>query len=78
MADHIQYCRYCFFCVVTPDNDCWCEKLDKHVIEKTAKAKNNCKAYKHVPFDAYNPTKVYRPDQKKPAKIQLNIFEENK
>lgn len=69
-----QYCRYCAHAVVTTQGTCWCEELKKDIPERTAKAKNACKSFAFLERDAYDPTRIYRPERKSENKDQLDLF----
>lgn len=71
-----QYCRYCAHAVVTTQDTCWCEELKKEVSERTAKAKNACKSFTLCERDAYDPTRIYRPERRRIDDGQMDLFKE--
>lgn len=73
-----QYCRYCAHAVLTTQDTCWCDELQKEVPERTAKAKNGCKSFCFCERDLYNPERIYRPGHKQPNTDQLDLFDSAK
>ena len=71
-----QYCRYCAHAVVTTQDTCWCEELKKDIPESTAKAKNACKSFSFLERDAYDPTRIYRPERRRIDNDQTDLFSE--
>lgn len=70
-----QYCRYCSYCYY--GDVVYCGYKDKTMAEESAKRVNQCKGFNFNPIDVFDPSKEYKPREKKKTKVeQINLLEE--
>ena len=70
-----QYCRYCSHCCY--GDAVYCGFRNRTMSEKDAKRVNQCKDFDFNPIDVFDPSKEYKPKEKKETKVeQISLLEE--
>ena len=63
-----QYCRYCAHANQVDEGLVHCSEKDTVMVERQAKAQNNCKSFLFNEIDVFNLEKVYCPRDKRNEK----------